>query len=200
MAKRPRKTLTREDWLRAALDTLEESGLDGVRILPLAKRIGASRGSFYWHFRDRGDLLRSLLDHWDRWSTRSVIKGLSSSEAAALPAKERIWFLMDQVISRDLSAYDPAIRAWARHDPEAAKVVRRVDRRRLATVTGLFREAGFSEEQAEVRARLLAVYLIANGVVFVRESAKRRRELARLRWELLVEARSEPGASTRRAT
>ncbi len=179
-----RTTLTREAWLEAALEALDEGGMDAVKVLPLAKRLGTTRGSFYWHFQDRADLVASVLEHWERWSTDAVIEGLAS--ASHLDPKERIWVLMERVVKDELSAHDPAIRAWALYDEDAARVVRRVDRKRLRTVTGLFRDAGFSEDQAAARTRLLAVYLIADDSVFVRETPARRRELARLRWELLV--------------
>ena len=184
-----RKTLTREDWLVAALAALKESGIEGVKVLPLAKRLGSSRGSFYWHFRDRRDLLRGLLDYWDRWSTDSMITALAG--VAEIEPRERIWILVQRVQTQELSVHDPAIRAWALYDPDAARVVRRVDRKRLKTVAGLFREAGFSEEQVAVRARLLAVYLMGDALVFVREPAARRRKLARLRWQLLVDPSSD---------
>ena len=109
---------------------------------------------------------------------------------AEIEPMERIWILVERVQTQELSIHDPAIRAWALYDPDAARVVRRVDRKRLKTVAGLFREAGFSEEQVAVRARLLAVYLMGDALVFVREPAAGRRKLARLRWQLLVDPSS----------
>lgn len=178
--------LSRDDWLAAALEALEESGLGGVKVLPVAKRLGVSRGSFYWHFRDQRDLLDSVLDYWERWSTDTAIEALA--QLSNRDAKERVWLLMSKVVEERLASHDPAIRAWALYDKKAARVVRRVDRRRLETVAGLFREAGFSEEQAAMRARLLAVYLIGDGMVLVREPAVQRRRLLRQRWRLLVDA------------
>lgn len=180
-----RGKLGREEWLNAALDALEESGVSGMKVLAVAKRLGASRGSFYWHFRDRRDLLQSVLEYWDRWSTDTVIAALD--EAREKEAKERIWLLMEKVLFEGLASHDPAIRAWALHDVDAARVVRRSDRKRLRTVIGLFREAGFPEQEAEARGRLLAVYLMGEPGVVVREAAARRGKLARRRWRLLVE-------------
>jgi AcrR family transcriptional regulator len=177
--------LSRDDWLAAALEALEESGVGGVKVLPVAKRLGVSRGSFYWHFRDQRDLLDGVLDYWERWSTSRVIEALRNVEDVS--AKERIWLLMSTVFTEELGARDPAIRAWALYDKGAARVVRRVDRRRLDLVHVLFREAGFSDQSAAMRSRLLAAYLLGEYVLFVREPPERRRRLLRQRWRLLVD-------------
>jgi len=140
MADTGRKLLTRDDWLAAALEALAESGLDAVRVLPLSKRLGVSRGSFYWHFADWKDLLHSILEYWERSDTDSVIEQLP---VAPKDPRQRLWRLMSLIVEGRLSRYDPAIRAWALYDTEVARVVRRVDGKRMAVVEGLFREAGF---------------------------------------------------------
>ncbi|MGI9430814.1 MAG: TetR/AcrR family transcriptional regulator [Myxococcota bacterium] len=183
MAKGDRKLLTRDDWLAAALEALFEGGLQAVRVLPLSKRLGMSRGSFYWHFVDRKDLLRSVLEYWERASTDVVIEELESVPG---DPRQRIWRLMSVIVEQRLSRYDPAIRAWALHDKEAARAVRRVDGKRLAVVEGLFRDAGFSPQQAAARSRLLAVYLIADDLVLVREEPETRKKLLRLRYRMLL--------------
>jgi AcrR family transcriptional regulator len=184
VAPKKMQTLTREDWLAAALDALEESGADGLKVLPLALRLGVTRGSFYWHFRDRAELLEAVLDYWDRWSTQVVIDALDSSQDDPL---SQLQSLMEMVEERRLTRYEPAMRAWAVQDAEAARAVRRVDRRRLAYVTGLLRKAGFSADQADARARLFAVYLSADPIFFAPEPAARRRQLLRLRHRILTE-------------
>ena len=62
--KRASDSLTREDWISGAWDMLGERGMDGVRVEPLARRLGVTKGSFYWHFKDRGELLEALLNRW----------------------------------------------------------------------------------------------------------------------------------------
>src|SRR6266699_616553 len=63
---RERKTLTRADWTGAALDALARDGLRAVAVEPLAERLGATKGSFYWHFRDRNALLEAAVAQWER--------------------------------------------------------------------------------------------------------------------------------------
>lgn len=184
VAPKKRQTLTREDWLAAALDALEESGADGLKVLPLARRLGVTRGSFYWHFRDRAELLDAVLDFWDRWSNQVVIDALDASRD---DPRSQLLALMEMVEERRLTRYDPAVRAWAVRDPRAARAVRRADRRRLGYVTDLFRKAGFPPDQADARARLFAVYLSADPIFFAPEPAARRRQLLRLRHRILTE-------------
>jgi AcrR family transcriptional regulator len=184
MAARGRKQLSREAWLDEALRALDEGGLGGVKVLPLARRLGVSRGSFYWHFRDREDLLRSLLDYWDTELTDAVIERAAELRG---DARERLWALMQEVVERRQGRYDPAVRAWALHAPVAAAVVRRVDRKRLSFLKRLFKEMGFGQEQAEARARLTLGFMVTDHVLLVEEPSPKRRKLLRLRHRVLTQ-------------
>jgi len=183
MAVRKRQQLGRSDWLEAALTALERGGPEAVRVLPLAKKLGVSRGSFYWHFRDRAELLDCVLDYWDTEITAAVIE---RSRAASVDAAERLRRLFEEVVNQRRGRYDPIIRAWALHDRRAAAVVRRVDRKRMAYLMSLFRAIGFSESAAEARARVALTYLVGDHVLLVHEPAERRRKLLRQRYELLT--------------
>jgi AcrR family transcriptional regulator len=183
MVRRSRRKLGREDWLAAALSALEEGGLGAVRVLPLAASLKVSRGSFYWHFRDRDDLLRSVLDYWDTEITDAVIeRSLMDVEDPG----ERLRKLADEVIGEHRGRYDPAIRAWAQHDRHAAAVVQRVDRKRLAHLKSLFLGLGFDSEEADARSRLTLAYFIGDHVILVKEPSRKRRALMRHRFEVLI--------------
>jgi len=188
MAANARRRLGRGDWLAAALKALEEGGLDAVRVLPLARKLKTSRGSFYWHFRDRAELLDSVLDYWDTEITDAVIeRSLSGVEEA----RERLRSLADEVIGQRRGRYDAAIRAWALHNRRAAAVVKRVDRKRMAYLKSLFRGMGFGEQPAEARSRLTLAYFVGDHVLLLTEPAARRRRLMRLRFELLIRPESD---------
>lgn len=152
-----KKSLTKDDWLRAAMEMLRIRGIGGVRILPLAKKLRVSRGSFYWHFENLQDLHSSMLDWWDQKMTDSVIE---LANAARGGAHRRLIAVGENVLTADRNRYDLAVRAWAQGDKKAKKVVRRVIRKRLDFVTGLFREAGFSPVEARARGELMAVYIM----------------------------------------
>jgi AcrR family transcriptional regulator len=173
----------------AALAALEAKGIDAVKVFSLSETLGVTRGSFYWHFRDRQDLLSSMLEWWDRGMTETVLDEISSLGG---DPRARLWRAMELITEGGKAAVDPAIRAWALYDPGAAAFVRRVDRKRIEFIRGFFREMGFSKEEVEARARMLAVYLMSDPFVFAHEPRSRRRRLLRLRHRLLTSPASGP--------
>jgi AcrR family transcriptional regulator len=145
---------TREDWVRVALDTLIRDGVDSVKVLTLADRLGVSRSSFYWYFRNRDRLLDALLAHWQDTNTRGIITQAelpSTSIVHGVSNIFRCWI--------DERMFDPgldfAVRDWARRSEHVRAELDRADRARTAAVAGLFRRHGFAEEEAAVRARVL---------------------------------------------
>jgi AcrR family transcriptional regulator len=171
-----KKSLTKDDWLRAAMELLRTRGIGGVRVLTLAKRLRVSRGSFYWHFEDRQDLLDSMLDWWDRQMTDTVI---ALGAAGRMSPQKRLIAIAEQILVANLNRYDPAIRSWADGDKEAKKALRRVLRKRLDYVSGLFEEAGFTPAEARARGDLLAVYLMSEGAIHMDETLDSRLRLVR---------------------
>ena len=183
MARRRRRSLTRADWLSAALRALERGGLDAVRVLPLSAAVGATRGSFYWHFRDRAELLAMMLEYWELEFTDAVLVHVRATPGGP---RERFRALLEDVLLGRRGRYDPAIRAWALHDGAVARIVRRVDRRRLAFMKSLFYEMGFGSAEAAARARLTLAYLEGDHLIFVAEPPAARRRFLRLRHRLLT--------------
>jgi AcrR family transcriptional regulator len=175
--------LAGRDWLRAALDALETGGIGAVRILSLASALGASRGSFYWHFRDRDDLLARMLEFWETELTDRVIE---RARRADQDPRAQLRALLEDVLEQRQGRYDPAVRAWALHDKRAAAAARRVDRTRFAFAESLFREMGFGSAEAAARGRLTLAYLEGDHFLLVREAPKDRRRFLELRHRLLT--------------
>jgi AcrR family transcriptional regulator len=147
----------RSEWIRQGLRALAEGGPDAVRIEPLAKELGVSRGGFYWHFEDRGALLAAMLDTWEQATTEDVAERLES-EGGDTHAKLRRLFMLTSpgVVQTDL-----AIRDWARRDHAVAERLRRIDNRRMGHLRALF--AGLSTDPAEVEARCLLTFSLLIG-------------------------------------
>jgi AcrR family transcriptional regulator len=155
----------REAWLEAALDTLAESGVDGLRVESLAKRLGLTKGSFYWHFRDRPSLLAELLQRWREGRMDAIHR--HAGNGAETP-RERLLGLLSRYEGRVNPrgmAIEMAVREWARRDAEAAAVVAAVDAERLAVVSGLFGELGYGTGEARTRAYLFYAYVFGQSLL-----------------------------------
>ena len=144
-----RKLLTRLDWTHAALDALAEDGVAGVRVDRLARTLGVTRGSFYWHFRDRRELVDAALDQWEREYTTDLIP---EAEAIEDPL-ERLRYVFREVYERPVERIELALAAAA-DDPLVAPAVARVVRTRLDFLRRIFTGIGLPDEEASDRAWL----------------------------------------------
>jgi AcrR family transcriptional regulator len=158
--------LTPEDWVRAATQVLVDHGIDHVRVDVLAGELNVTRGSFYWHFRDREDLLRRVLQAWREVSTVQLTKRL---EVARSDPRE----LLADVITLPFrgraavraARIELAIRAWARRDPMAQQALDEADSSRIGYHEALFRALGFAPDEAAHRAFLLYGYEVAESLM-----------------------------------
>jgi AcrR family transcriptional regulator len=148
------------DWVRAAGRRLASGGIGAVAVETLARDLAVTKGSFYWHFRDRAALLAALLADWARHATEPLLRRLEGSTLASAAPRARLSRLAATVAGEGAGALDPAIRAWAHHDPAAARAVRGVDEARLAFIAGEFRSLGFTPAAAWTRARLFYLHLL----------------------------------------
>jgi len=145
------------DWVKSASRRLALSGNEAVAVEPLAKSMGVTKGSFYWHFADRAALLEAVIADWESRATAPLLERLKRSGAE--PA-DRLAALMHTVAAEGKGSLDPAMRAWAGSDERAAAAVGRVDAARLAYIAGEFRALGFPAGAAWTRARLLYLHLL----------------------------------------
>jgi len=143
--------LSAEDWAVAALDVIAESGFAAVAVEPLAKRLGVTKGSFYWHFPSREALLIAALERWEKTEQEMVFGQL---EAVSDP-RARLKALF-QLVARELKShviYSELLKAL--DHPVVKPVLSRVSERRLDYLTASFRQAGLGRIDAQNRARLL---------------------------------------------
>jgi AcrR family transcriptional regulator len=185
MAKKTTKRLGRDDWLSAALKMCDR-GIDQVKIAPLAKRMGVTTGSFYWHFSNRQALLDALLAYWERELTDMAI--VKAREANVTP-EERILLLMETVMVGNIARYDLPIWAWAQSDSNARRVFNRVLKKRFTFAAWLFEEAGFTPEQAKTRGRLMVTYMMGESTL-VRDKEARSKQAIRLKHAILMSPES----------
>lgn len=138
-------------WLEAAVATLIAEGLDAVRIDRLARRLHLTRGSFYHHYQDHGDLLRAVLDHYVKTNHQHFVAMLPHLQGTA---KEKLWTLWSATASKEYRDYDWAVRLWGMRDARVAEVLAGIDLKRMDVLIGLFMELGFGADEAWIRAAL----------------------------------------------
>lgn len=146
----PKVRLSAADWEEAALAALAEGGLGAVAVESLARRLGVTKGSFYWHFATREALLQAALERWERSDERE----LQAAIAAASDPRERIRELIRQVSHKHPSHAVFAALIKAIDQPLIRPLIERVSQRRLEFVTETFHQAGFDPLAAANRARL----------------------------------------------
>lgn len=153
---------SQEGWLEAAYEALLESGVESVKILPLAKRLNLSRTSFYWFFKDREELLSVLIARWRDKNTGNLVR---QSEAYAETLAEAMLNVFDCWLNKDVfdSQFEFAVRSWALQSPEIQAEVHAADQARMEAISRMFMRFGYDEGPADVRAR--TTYLVQIGYI-----------------------------------
>lgn len=169
------KRTSKAEWLEKALEVLEEEGVNAVKIDRLAKLLETSRSGFYWHFKDRQDLLNNLLEYWKHEYTEVVVDGRSIPQN--LPADERLLQVAKMVEDYDLDRFEVPVRAWADHDENAAGIVAEVYAMRLNFVKGMFSEMGFKGADLDMRARLWLCYAVNGKAMYGKPPRQKQNEM-----------------------
>lgn len=180
---RTHRGVTKAEWLQMALKSVRKTGIAGMSVQGLARSLGIAKAGFYWHFKDRDELLRQLLKYWLHEITEVITKNV---KLLALEPRSRLVRTAELILENDLTRYEIAIRQWALEDREAARTVRQANRIRLDFVRGAFSELGFKGDDLETRAMLFTCYHTWETSMFREISRKRRRELIARNIEILT--------------
>jgi AcrR family transcriptional regulator len=176
--------VSKDQWLIKALDTLESSGVEAVKIERLAKVLGISRSGFYWHFKNRQDLLEHLLDYWVRRYTGVLT---DSPDVIKLDPKKRLFTTMEMIRDKHLTKFDLAMTSWAKSDSKIRKVVNKVVKMRLDYLRTIFSELGFEGDELEMRTRLFVCYHSWEDTMFPDLSNQKHSKLLKLRYKYLIQ-------------
>ena len=165
--------VTRQDWLNMARNVLITDGAGEVKILGLAKRMGVSRSSFYWYFKDRADLLSALLDEWEHRNTTQIEAHcqLPSDTISEAVCNFFRCFIDPKRFDRGL---DFAVREWSRRDPALRFRVDTADNRRIEAVKSAFSRHGYTDTDADARARILYFMQLGYHALEVHEEMETR--------------------------
>ena len=152
----------RATWIEVGLQALAAGGPEAVRIEPLAKSLGVTRGSFYGHFEERSALLEAMLDTWEHAAINEVLEQV---EHRGGDPRARIKRAGALTFSEKLLPIDLAVRDWSRRQSAVAERLRRVDNRRMEYLRSLF--GAFCADEEEVEARSVLAFSLAIGHHFM---------------------------------
>ena len=154
------RRLTRDDWITAALGAIADGGLAAVGVEPLAVRLGATKGSFYWHFENRDALVEAAIRRWEKETTTDVAAEITTARDTPASQFRR---LVATVIERaEQDRVGPALLASAAH-PAVAPALARVTAVRLNLIATVLRRLGFSPAEARRRALLAYSAYLGHG-------------------------------------
>lgn len=175
----------RADWLSAARHALITGGVDAIKVERLAKALNVTRGGFYWHFRDRDDLLNALLASWEKETSalfEAALQGNHVNGMEEMVALAKMWMEEESYSS----AYDAAVRDWARISRHAARAVNRVDHARIDIIKRIFLDLGYEDDEAFIRARITYFHQVGYYTLGLSETLAERRRLLPLYLKVLT--------------
>jgi len=149
----------KDDWTRQALDVIAEKGVAGVKVESLARQLGITKGSFYWHFRDRSNLIEAALELWYRLGTAEVIERLDRIE----DPEQRLRALFTESFGDFVGGPIDALLLGQVDDPTVGPMVVRCTSERLEFLTRTYRTLGLSPQRAAARSRLVYAAYIGTG-------------------------------------
>jgi AcrR family transcriptional regulator len=176
--------LTREDWIAAARKVLMRSGIEDVKVDRLSRDLKITRGSFYWHFTSRKDLLDALLHDWEGSNLKQIdyLRAAWKADKPDLAYVNVIYLGGDQMYP----AFDMSVRFWARKAAYVAAAVHRIDDAWIRVLSELFLTEGFTETEAFVRARINYFHQIGYYALDLNESIEARVNLIPYYYKVLA--------------
>jgi AcrR family transcriptional regulator len=178
------KRVSKAQWLDTALAVLEAEGVEGVRVEKLARQLGIAKSGFYWHFKDRQDLLKQMLDYWAHEYTAVVTENPELNQGNP---KQRLEQTMRMIQEFGLTKLEVVVRAWAQADPMAAKELNKVYKMRLDFLREIFKELGFRGDELEMRTQLFTCYHTWESSMYGKQPKTQRDKLLKLRLRLLTQ-------------
>ena len=157
--------LSEEDWVEAAITILKNDNVRGIKIDALCKMLGVTKGSFYWHFATRNELLVAMLDHWRRRTTLNVIRSVTGTGDDPQTRMKLLFALPRRKKSPDSAEVETSIRDWSRRVELPRKAVQEVDEIRFNYIAGLYSDMGFDDEEARKRAYLAYCILMGDSIL-----------------------------------
>jgi len=165
---RPTGRVSKRDWLEKALEVFVGGGVEAVKVNDLARQLEISKSGFYWHFRDRADLLEAMQLYWVNEFSRQIIEKTYCQDT---PLRDRLVSLVKAIRSKESGKLDLAFTAWAQTEPSVRELVDQVRDMRVAFIKELLSETGLGDAEVTSRARMFVVYVSWSEVMFERDGS-----------------------------
>lgn len=175
--------LTLGDWLEKSLDAVARLGRGPFSIDELVGEVGVTKGSFYWHFKNREDFLEKLLTYWVEELTSKIAEGVRRLEGSP---SDRLLAVAENITALHRAQYDVAMHAWAQLESRVAEAVEQAEAIRFRTVRTLFAEMGFRGDELEMRTRTFVVFYSFDLGLRNQPSERKRAQLVKSRHAMLV--------------
>ena len=179
--------LSSNEWIEAAFRALSTSGPQAIKAEAIARDLGVSKGSFYWHFTNVADLKTKMLEHWFEAATQEIIAQVNQVEGSPT---EKLQTLVDIATGNKSEPYggvsvEAAIRDWGKYSQQAGEMVKRVDTQRLNYLTEQLQAAGSDEASARTNAEVLYAGLIGLEILAAEDLANLRASMHHLLQKIL---------------
>src|SRR5262245_18512952 len=158
-------SLSVEDWVAAGNDLLASDNIRGVQIHALCMKLKVTKGSFYWHFSSREDLLRALLNSWRRRMTLNIYNKLGRVSAGAVSTLRALLSLPRKSFSAAGAAVEMSIRDWGRREKLAHDALKEVDEIRLRSFEQSFQALGFTQREARIRGYIAYAIMMGDSIL-----------------------------------
>jgi AcrR family transcriptional regulator len=177
-----KKTFDVEAWIKIGLKTLKDEGLGKFSVESVASKAGVTKGSFYWHFKDRDEYFTRIVDYWLAIQHR-IVEDFTNQPPG--DPKQQLWDVMYYILTKNAND-DVAMRSWVKHYDYATKAVKQVDKMRLNYLETLFCKMGLNKDNAKLRAYMLYFYQVGEHTLLVREKESVRVRLNNLHYQMLI--------------
>lgn len=179
--------LSEQSWIEAALRHIAHASVDDIRVEHLARELAVTKGSFYWHLRDRQHLLQRVLEYWTEHATVRITEWSKSGSGDGVARLARLLALpADAPPEKHGAQIELAMRSWARRDETAEQVVANVDRMRFKYLVELICELGFKGQEAQQRAAIAQSYMLGDSLLKAGLSRAERAANARVCAEIIA--------------
>ena len=171
------KKMSKEEWLFKALEFLSKEARGIIQIDKITKALGVTKGSFYWHFKNRDDFIKNLIIYHDDTFVHSVVPYIDGLEG---DAQERFSQFVSMLIRHNLGRYNDLLVLLAISEPKFSSLIKKSYKARIEIVSSFFSEMGFQGEELEMRTRTFVIFMSNESAFIVKQTKKDRLALAKL--------------------